>query len=96
MSRKTKRKFSASSRDGGGFIAIPLQVLNSAAYMNLSHPAKALLTEAAMQFHGDDNGRMILTRKHLAPRGWKSHDVIVRATRELILGFLPGSLLQLS
>ena len=32
---------------------------------------------------------MILTRKHLAGRGWKSHDVVKRATDELIeAGFL--------
>lgn len=87
MSRK--KRFSASVRDPGGFVALPWLVLESPAYRALSHPAKALLIEVALQFHGDDNGRMVLTRKYLAPRGWNSADVIHRATHELLqAGFI--------
>jgi hypothetical protein len=89
MSRKSKKKFSGASRDAGAFIAIPAAVLDSPAYMELSYPARALLVEVARQYRGDDNGRMILTRKHLLPRGWKSADVIQRAKDELInAGFI--------
>ncbi len=73
-----------SGRDPGGFVALPWTVLDSVAYMELSHPAKALLLEVARQFHADDNGRMLLSEAYLRPRGWKSADVINRAKRELL------------
>ncbi|KFG94408.1 hypothetical protein GQ56_0126495 [Burkholderia paludis] len=80
---KSKRH-STSSRDAGGFVPIPWMVLDSQAYLDLSHPAKALLLEIARQFHGDDNGRMIVTIAHLKPRGWTSNDTIQRAKQELL------------
>lgn len=79
-----RKRYASSSRDRGGFVALPWTVLDSAAYQALSHPAKALLFEVARQFHGDDNGRMLLTRQYLATRGWKSADVIQRAKDELL------------
>lgn len=84
-----KKSYRGSSRDAGGFVAIPWAVLDSPAFQSLSHPARALLVEVARQFHGDDNGRMILTRQYLATRGWKSHDVVKRAADELMnTGFI--------
>jgi hypothetical protein len=80
---KSKRH-GTSSRDAGGFVPIPWMVLDSAAYLQLSHPAKSLLLEIARQFHGDDNGRMIVTLAHLKPRGWTSYDTIQRAKQELL------------
>ncbi|KVP00034.1 hypothetical protein WL21_11725 [Burkholderia ubonensis] len=59
-------------------------MLDSAAYLSLSHPAARLLIEIARQYHSDDNGRMVITAKHLEPRGWRSPDVINRAKRELL------------
>ena len=71
-------------RDAGGFVALPWSVLDSPAYLGLSVHAKALLVEVARQFHSDDNGRMLLSRAYLAPRGWKSSDMIMKAKRELL------------
>lgn len=65
-------------------MALPWAVLDSASFLKLSHPAKALLLELARQCHGDDNGRLLLSAAYLAPRGWKSADVIQRATNELL------------
>lgn len=79
-----KRKGSRVSRDAGGFVAIPWVVLDSPAYRALSHPAKSLLMEIARQYHGDDNGRMIVTLAYLSPRGWSSNDTINRAKNELL------------
>jgi hypothetical protein len=81
---KKSKRHGASSRDAGGFVPIPWMVLDSPAYLSLSHPAKALLLEIARQFHGDDNGRMIVTLAHLKPRGWNSYDTIQRAKQELL------------
>ena len=76
-------------RDSGGFIALPWLVMDCPAYAHLSHPAKALLFELARQFVRDNNGRMLLSRVHMAKRGWKSADVIDRAKRELLeAGFI--------
>lgn len=73
-----------TGRDPGGFVALPWSVLDSAAYMGLSHAAKALLLEVARQYHRDDNGRMLLSRAKLATRGWFSADAIQKAKAELI------------
>lgn len=86
MSRASRKRYNASSRDAGGFVAIPWIVLDCPAYQRLSHPARSLLFEIARQFHGDDNGRMIVTMAHLKPRGWTSYDTIMRAKQELIEG----------
>src|SRR6185436_19107933 len=85
MSRKRRD----ASRDPGGFVALPYSVLDSVAYKSLSVHAKALLFEVARQYHGGDNGRMLLSRAYLKPRGWKSHDMIGKAKRELLeAGFI--------
>jgi hypothetical protein len=87
--RNTKRKGHDTSRDQGGFIAVPWSVLDCPAYARLSHPAKALLFEVARQFVRDNNGRMLLSRAHMAKRGWKSADTISNAKRELLAsGFI--------
>jgi hypothetical protein len=87
--RNPKRKGHDTSRDQGGFIALPWSVLDCPAYARLSHPAKALLFEVARQFVRDNNGRMLLSRAHMAKRGWKSADTISRAKRELLTaGFI--------
>jgi hypothetical protein len=75
-----------TSRDGGGFVALPFAVLDCAAYLSLSVHAKALLLEVARQFNSKapNNGRLLLSRAHLAPRGWNSSDMIMKAKRELL------------
>lgn len=78
------RKRRSETRDSGGFAAMPWAVIDSDAYKGLSHPAKALLIEAARQYHHDDNGRMLLSKAYLVKRGWNSTDVITRARNELI------------
>ena len=81
---RDKRQSRSSGRDAGGFVAIPWAVLDSPAFIGLSHPGKAMLLELARQLHGDDNGRLLLSRAHLATRGWRSADVIQRAKDELL------------
>ena len=73
-----------TGRDGGRFITLPVAVLESAAYLGLSANARSLLLEVAMQCHGDDNGRMLLSRAHLNKRGLMSSDMNQKGKRELI------------
>lgn len=73
-----------TGRDAGRFIALPLSVLDSAAYQGLSHPARSLLLEIARQYVRDNNGKLLCSMAYLSLRGWKSQDVITRAKRELL------------
>ncbi len=73
-----------ASREPGGFVAMPWLVLDSTAYLNLSHTARSLLLELARQLRPDNNGRLLASRAHLLKRGWRSADVIDRAKRELL------------
>lgn len=83
------RNKAKSSREGGSFVALPTVVLNSAAFISLSHPAKALLLEFALQNRDDNNGRLLCSMRHLRLRGWRSADVVTRAKRELLdAGFI--------
>ena len=84
IDRAEKRSRIDNGRDGGGFIAFPHAVMNSAAYLGLSANARSLLLEIALQFGGGDNGRMLLSRAHLAKRGWNSSDMIAKGKRELL------------
>jgi len=78
-----------SGRDAGGFVALPWSVLDSPAYLALSHPARSLLLEVARQYVRDNNGRLLASRAYLAKRGWNSASVIDRAKRELLAaGFI--------
>ena len=75
-----------TSREPGGFVALPWSVLDSVAYARLSHPARALLLEFARQYCRDNNGRLLASRAYLSKRGWKSSDVISRAIQQLVAG----------
>jgi hypothetical protein len=68
----------------GGFSPIPWDVLDSKAYLKLSHTSRSLLLELARQVLPDNNGRLLLTSKYLSKRGWRSAGVISRAKRELL------------
>lgn len=81
--RNKNRKGKDTSRDPGGFVALPWSVLDCPAYALLSHPARSLLWEFARQYVRDNNGRLLASGAYLEKRGWKSSDVIVRAKREL-------------
>lgn len=74
----------STSREAGPFCAMNWSVLDSPAYLGLSHPAKALLLELARQYVRDNNGRLLLSERYLVTRGWKSVDTITRAKRELL------------
>lgn len=82
-------KRGGSGRDPGGFVAMPWSVLDSPAFAALSHPARSLLWEISRQIGPANNGRLLASSAYLAPRGWKSADVINRAKKELLeAGFL--------
>ncbi|MDM4765533.1 hypothetical protein [Pelomonas sp. SE-A7] len=72
------------SRVPGPFLALPHSVTGCPAYIELSHPAKALLIEIARQYNRRNNGQLLASRAFMAKRGWKSADVLQRAKKELL------------
>jgi hypothetical protein len=73
-----------TKREAGGYCSVPWNILDSPAFQGLSHPARALLLELARQYVRDNNGRLLLSERYLATRGWVSNDTINRAKRELL------------
>lgn len=82
--RNKGKRGADNGRDAGPFVAMPWSVLDSPAYLRLSHPARALLMELARQFVRDNNGRLLASMAYLQKRGWNSADTITRAKRELL------------
>lgn len=68
----------------GTYSAMPHAVLDSPAYTGASVAAKALLSELIRQHNGANNGRLHLSRKWLAARGWASKSIVDKARAELI------------
>ena len=83
---RNSRSKGDAGRDSGGFVALPWAVLDCPAYARLSMHARALLLEVARQFVRDNNGRLLLSRAYMGPRGWKSADMLTKAKRELLEG----------
>lgn len=77
-------KRAKEKRDGRQFVALPMVVLESPGYRAASHTARSLLLDIAMQYTGNNNGRLTASAKYLQPKGWTSNDTIARARRELI------------
>lgn len=71
-------------RDGARFVALPHVVLESLGWRQAGHVARSLLIDVAQQYTSDNNGRLVACDKYLRPMGWKSHDVITRALRDLL------------
>jgi hypothetical protein len=81
---KSRYKNATEKRDGGGHIAIPVSVLNGAAYLGLNAHARMLLIDLAAQYRGNNNGDLSLAFKLMKPRGWKSEPTLNKAKRALL------------
>lgn len=86
MSRSKERKWKSErdKRDGGGFVAIPLSVLDSVAFRQATPHAKALLTDLVAQLRADNNGDLAACWRFMKDRGWQSQTTLLKAKRELI------------
>lgn len=70
---------------GKPYASIPIDVLQSTAFIGAGHTAKALLFELMRQHDGYNNGRLELSFVYLKKyREWTSRDVVTRARNELI------------
>lgn len=84
MSRNSSYKRAAQKRDSGAFLAVPMAVLDSGAYIGLSTAAKSLLWDVAAQLRGDNNGHLYCAWFVMQKRGWKSENTLNRAKKELL------------
>jgi len=82
--KKSRFKNATEKRDGGGFITLPLSVLNGAAYLGINAYARMLLLDLAAQYRGDNNGDLCMAWKLMHPRGWKSEETLSKAKRDLL------------
>lgn len=80
---------SKGRKDSGRFFQLPHAVLKSDNYVNLSHIARSLLLELALQFDGKNNGDLVATWSMLERRGWSSKTTIKKHVDELVYyGFI--------
>lgn len=84
MARNKKYKDASSKRDGGQFVAIPITVLNGAAYLSVSSHARMLLMDLAAQYKGDNNGDLCAAYSMMKLRGWKSTHTLLAAKKDLM------------
>lgn len=78
-----KFKGNKDKRDGKLFVLLPRVVLESPGYRLSSYPARALLTDIALQYSGFNNGKLVACDKYLRPKGWTSNNTVLRAVHEL-------------
>lgn len=81
MAEKKNRKPVESV--SGSYTPIPHAVLDSKAFMEAKHRAKAMLFEFIRQHNGRNNGHMHATSSWLSKRGWLSKEAISKAVTEL-------------
>lgn len=85
----SKRGRNRRSRASEPFFSFPKSILNSSEYSALSAIAVKLLVDLAAQYNGRNNGDLCAAWKLMRLRGWKSHDTLYRAIKELeSTGFL--------
>lgn len=72
-----------------GVLGLTRQELNSEPYRKASHAARSLYLEARQQFDGSNNGKISLTLRELAARGFTHPKTLAKLKREcLSLGLL--------
>ena len=84
MSRRKQFKRASERRDGGAFVAVPLAVLNSRAYLDASPYARMLLIDLMSQYRGTNNGDLCAPWRLMRPRGWRSPVTLNKAKRDLL------------
>lgn len=87
-----KRSCTKGRKGMGRFLALPYVVLNHQDYLSLSHYARSLLIDIAMQYNGSNNGNLGASWTVMKKRGWASQDTLSRKLKELLdKGFIVKS-----
>ena len=79
-----RRKNANVKRDSGAFIALPMSVLHSKAYVEADSFARMLLFDLFAQYNGMNNGDFCAAWKLMKCRGWRSEQTLHRAKQNLL------------
>ncbi|TRY30728.1 hypothetical protein [Aliiglaciecola sp. M165] len=71
-------------KNKGRFAGVPDVVMNHPDYYERSFSAKALLFEFALQYRGNNNGKLCAVHSQLKERGWSSDTTLRNNIGELI------------
>ena len=78
-----KNNYRKGDLGGMAFVAMPLIVLDSPDYLELSPSATKLLIDVYRQYSGINNGRLSPCWELMRKRGWKSQTTLNNAKKEL-------------
>lgn len=81
---KNRAKVKGRSDRERQFFGLPHCVLDSPAFLSLSHHAKALLLDIGRQFNGFNNGALQINWARMKRRGWRSQTTLNKAKDELL------------
>ncbi|MBA4143310.1 MAG: hypothetical protein H0X43_10000 [Nitrosospira sp.] len=81
---RNRYKEARDKREGGSFVSVPHEVLNSVAYVGLSAHARMLLFDIVAQYKGNNNGDLSAAWKLMKQRGWKSEETLHKVKRQLL------------
>lgn len=84
MAKSKAYKDGKDKRDSGRFFALPIGVLNGAAYLSLSSHGRMLLLDLLAQYNGNNNGDLCAAYSMMKLRGWRSTHTLQNAKKELI------------
>lgn len=84
MAKRRDRARTKGRKNTSPFVRLDHRMLDHPDYLNLSHPAKALLTDMLRQYNGNNNGDFCVTLSVMSKRGWTSNDTLRRALNQLI------------
>ena len=84
MAKRKPWKEGRDKRDGGAFIALPMSVVTSRAFIEAGPHARSLLIDLYLQYRGDNNGDLSACWKFMRARGWRSETTLTKSKRELI------------
>jgi len=84
VSRANRYKGNRDKCDSGGFLKLPLSVINGHAYLKASPHARMLLLDLAAQYRGENNGDLSAAWSQMQQRGWRSKETLFKAKTELM------------
>lgn len=82
--KRLRRKEAQSNREPGAFVPLPLIVLGSSQFANLSAHAVKLFFDLLSQWRFGRNGDLCATWSVMEKRGWRSRDTLGKALHELL------------
>lgn len=84
-----RKRCKLGRRGSGSFVALPHSLLRHENFANLSPRATKLFLDMAACYFGNNNGDFSCAWTTMKARGWKSHDQVFKAQRELeVKGFI--------